>query len=417
MTPIRKCLFRKKYSKMSVENNSPKKKISIEWLMRGVLTKLGDTFDSLTGRKWNPSSSLATSELIEKLKKLLDMEVKDLGAKGKFVPHNIKLKMQWDKFSTDAEDAITRLENELTVAAIDHINDNRYHTYAPIKLEITPDYFTEGVKLSVTFDKFDEDKREAQVNVTVPQIKVGDYLPQLAPESVTTPEVEGETYIARFALNGKDKQVELTFGIKERRGVGRTKDNDLPIEDQSVSKIHATLVLNSERTLLVADTGSTNGTFINDKRIAYGRAFPISTADKVKFGNIEVVFEHIPRAVPETPAIEYGATEEIAMNDVIPQETFSQVSQRDIQTVAFNSNEDISVKTEPVVTPPQPNAAPVQPKSNLAETRFMDIKPVGAPDSPVAKPEAAKTDVKENAESNSTQTTSDRINYDFSSED
>lgn len=387
--------------------------------MRGVLTKLGDTFDALTGRKWNPSSSLATSELIEKLKKLLDMEVKDLGAKGKFVPHNIKLKMQWDKFSTDSEEAITRLENELTIAAIDHINDNRYHTYAPIKLQITPDYFTEGVKLSVTFDKFDEEKREAQVNVTVPQIQVGDYLPQLAPESVTAPEVEGETYIARYTLNGKEKQVELTFGIKERRGVGRTKDNDLPIEDQSVSKIHATLVLNSERVLLVADTGSTNGTFINDKRIAYGRAFPITSAEKVKFGNIEVAFEHIPRVVEEPDPIEYGATEEIAMNDIpIPQETFGSVSQRDIQTVAFNSNEDLAVKTEPVATtaPPQNNAAPaqpkekVQPKETLAETRFMDVKPVG-------KSETAKPEVTEKAEKNSTQTTNDRINYDFSNED
>ncbi len=409
---------------MSEENNSPKKKISIEWLMRGVLTKLGDTFDSLTGRKWTPSSSLATSELSEKLKKLLDMEVKDLGAKGKFVPHNIKLKMQWDKFSTDAEEAITRLENELTIAAIDHINDNRYHTYAPIKLQITPDYFTEGVKLLVSFDKFDEENREAAVNVTVPQIKVGDYLPQLAPEPPLEQQ-EGETYIARYTLNGKAKEIELTFNIKQRRAVGRTKDNDLPIEDQSVSKIHATLVLNSERALLVADTGSTNGTFINDKRIAYGRAFPISGTDKVKFGNIEVDFEHIPRAVEEAPEfeeMEYGATEEIAMND-IPQEIFSSASQRDIQTVAFNSNEDISVKTEFIAPPPQNNNAPVQPKENiqpkdnLPETRFMDVKPVATPDAPVAKAEIAKPEINKKAETNSTQTTNDRINYDFTNED
>ena len=58
---------------MSEENNSSKNKISIEWLMRGVLTKLGDTLDRLTGRRWTPSSSLATSELSEKLKKLLDL--------------------------------------------------------------------------------------------------------------------------------------------------------------------------------------------------------------------------------------------------------------------------------------------------------------------------------------------------------
>lgn len=377
---------------MSEENNSSKKKISIEALMRGVLTKLGDTFDRLTGRRWTPSSSLATSELGEKLKKLLDLEVKDLGAKGKFVPHNIKLKMQWDKFSTDSEEAITRLENELKIAAIDHINDNRYHTYAPIKLEVTPDYFTEGVKLLVSFDKFDEEKREVAVNVTVPQIKVGDYLPQLLPE--IKPEVEAETFIANFTLNAKQKQVELTFKEKERRSVGRTKENDLSIEDSSVSKIHAALVLNSEKQLMVADTGSTNGTFINDKRIAYGRAFPVASGEIVKFGNIEVTFEHIPRAVEEV------VNQEVTMNEKTV-EAFSQ-SQRDIQTVAFNSNEDISVKTE--FMPAQNGAENIPPKENLPQTKFVAIKP------------EVKPEVKEKTETNSSGT-QDRINYDFSNED
>src|SRR5215204_475223 len=311
---------------MSEENNSPKKKISIEWLMRGVLTKIGDTFDRLTGRRWTPSSSLATSELSEKLKKLLDLEVKDLGAKGKFVPHNVKLKMQWDKFSTDSEEAITRLENELKIAAIDHINDKRYHTYAPLHLEVTPDYFTEGVKLLVSFDKFDEEKREAAVNVTVPQIKVGDYLPELPPEA--KPEAAPETFIANFAFNDKPKRVALTFREKQRRSVGRTKENDLALEDPSVSKIHAALVFNSEKQLLVADTGSTNGTFVNEKRIAYGRAFPIGGTDKVKFGNIEVAFQYVPRAAE-------NVSNQEAMTNQPSAEAIS-ASQRDIQTVAFN---------------------------------------------------------------------------------
>ena len=66
-----------------------KKSISPDWLVRGILTKIGETFDRLTGRNWKPTSSLATSELIDRLKKLLDAEVKDLKEKGKFVPHNI----------------------------------------------------------------------------------------------------------------------------------------------------------------------------------------------------------------------------------------------------------------------------------------------------------------------------------------
>jgi pSer/pThr/pTyr-binding forkhead associated (FHA) protein len=293
------------------QNKTPagKKSFSVDWLVRGTLTKLGDIFDRLTGRGWKPSSSLATSELIERLKKLLDSEVKDSDKKVKFVPHNIKLKMQWDKFSTDSEDAMKKLEFELLTAVIDHINDNRYHTYAPIKLELKPDYFTEGVKLLASFDKFAEEKAEAELNVTVPNLKniLIDPLPEIKPE------VEKEVFIVEFKLNDKPKRVELAFADGQRLSVGRTKENALIIDDGSVSKIHASLVLNSEKQLMAADTGSTNGTFINGKRISYGKAFPISDGDKVKFGTVDVSITHVPKPVVEPVEVEEIASPESAV--------------------------------------------------------------------------------------------------------
>ena len=35
---------------------------------------------------------------------------------------------------------------------------------------------------------------------------------------------------------------------------------------------------------MVADTGSTNGTFVNNKRIAYGKAYQLTDSDNVPFG-------------------------------------------------------------------------------------------------------------------------------------
>src|SRR5690349_2653561 len=61
---------------------SGKSSISADWFMRGALTRIGDAFDRITGRKWTPSSSIATSELIERLKKLLDSEKKEVQGKG-----------------------------------------------------------------------------------------------------------------------------------------------------------------------------------------------------------------------------------------------------------------------------------------------------------------------------------------------
>jgi len=265
-----------------------KKTFSLDWLVRGVLSKIGETFDGLTGRKWQPSSSLATSELIERLKSLLDSEVQTMQGKGRYVPHNIKLKMQWDKFSTDAEKALNKLEHELLIAAIDHINDRRYHTFAPMKLEIKPDYFTEGVKLLASFDKFSEDEREAAVSVAVPDLKKVQVNPVAA-----VAEPLKEIYRVEFSVKDKTKKIELAFAERQRRSVGRTKENDLQIDDASVSKTHAALVLNSDRQLMVADTGSTNGTFINNGRIAYGKAILIKPGDKLKFGLIEVEIERL----------------------------------------------------------------------------------------------------------------------------
>ena len=275
------------------EKQPPSKKtITPDWLVRGVLTKIGDIFDRLTGRGWKPSSSLATSELIERLKVLLDAEAENTDGRGYFVPHNIQLKMQWDKFSTDSDTSLRKLENEMLTAVIDHINDKRYYTYQPLSIEVRPDYFTRGVKLFVSFDKIlDEDEADG-MHVIVPG--AGD-----AKIEETKPALAAEKYILRFTEQGRPKALSIEFVQDRRKGVGRTKENDIPIDDASVSKIHASLVLNAEGRLVVADTGSTNGTFINARRIAYGKAEPLNEGDKVNFGTVEVTFQHIPKQVPD----------------------------------------------------------------------------------------------------------------------
>jgi pSer/pThr/pTyr-binding forkhead associated (FHA) protein len=50
-------------------------------------------------------------------------------------------------------------------------------------------------------------------------------------------------------------------------------------------------MLNREGTLLLADSGSTNGTFINGRRIGYGEARQIEDGDVVGFGDVEVRFK------------------------------------------------------------------------------------------------------------------------------
>ncbi|CAN5380483.1 hypothetical protein BH10ACI2_BH10ACI2_05320 [soil metagenome] len=285
---------------MTEKSPTSKQAFSADWFLRGALTKIGDTFDRFTGRRWTPSSSLATSELIESMKKLLDAEAKEIPGKGKIVPHNIKLKMQWDKFSTDSEAGLKKLEVELSAAAADHINDTLCYTLAPLHIEVKPDYFTEGVKLFVSFDKFDEEGRERELNVTLPGTNEAELgLPAAAqPQDVT------ETYIARFTLKGSRRDRRLEFQPSGRVSVGRSGVNGLVLEDVSVSKIHASLICNAQAQLQVADTGSTNGTFVNGNRISYGKAVVVKSGDHVAFGDVDVVFDYVPRPEADVPTPE-----------------------------------------------------------------------------------------------------------------
>ncbi len=277
---------------MHQETPRKERAITPDWLVQGILAKIGDVFDRLTGRGWKPSSSLATSELIERLKRLLDAEIKEDESNRRFVPHNIKLKMQWDKFSTDSDTSLKKLENELLTAIVDHINDRRFYTLAPISIEAKPDYFTSGVKLFVGFEAFDANEREAEVNVTIPGIKISDLIPS-APS-----EVISEIISISFKLEGKSFEKRISINQGERKSVGRTKENDIAIDHTTISKIHASLLLNSNGKLVVADTGSTNGTFIRGERIEYGKAIEISSGEHVLFGLVDVSFEFPDK--PET---------------------------------------------------------------------------------------------------------------------
>ncbi|MBK9156220.1 MAG: FHA domain-containing protein [Chloracidobacterium sp.] len=293
---------------MAQKIRAKKQKPTPDWLVQGVLTKLGDTFDRLTGRGWKPSSSLATSELAERLKALVDAEVREEPGKRFYIPHNIKLKVQWDKFSTDSDDSLKPLQNELLAALIDHINDRRYHTYAPISLEVKADYFTNGVKLFASFEDKGEDEREVALDVTVPDLNVADLIPKTAGSS---PEAFGCEVTISFEAAGK--QVVKSFNVEQgqRLSIGRTGENDVLIDDHSISKAHAALLLNKEGSLMLADTGSTNGTFIDGERIAYGKAYPINPGQMVKLGSVNIAIdrseiEFVTSPEPETAVEDTG---------------------------------------------------------------------------------------------------------------
>jgi hypothetical protein len=252
-----------------------------ERLLRRVLEGMGSVVDRRLGRTVDPRSGLTTSKLIERMKRLIDERVRDEGSKGRIAPHHMVLKVEWGTHSEAPPEILYDLKNEVLAAAIDHINDHRYRTLAPVDVEAEVDIFTTGISVDPNFGEFEEDLRRQDEEMRA--AKAGVPIPGAAPPM---PDIQ---VIARVTMPNGTREIPLIFKPGGRRlNVGRASDNDLSLNDASVSKIHAALLMTGEGTLLVADTGSTNGTFINGRRISYGESRQIDDGDVVGFGDVEV---------------------------------------------------------------------------------------------------------------------------------
>ena len=252
-----------------------------ERILRRVLEGMGDVVDRRFGRTVEPRSGLTTSKLIDRMKKLIDERVRDEGKRGRIAPHHLILKVEWGTHSEAPPEILHDLKNEVLAAAIDHINDHRYRTLGAVTVDAEVDIFTTGTSVDPTFGEFEDDLRRQDEERRA--AKSGVQIPSGAP---TMPDIQ---VLARITQQNGTREIPLIFKPGGKRlNVGRASDNELSLNDGSVSKIHAALLMTAEGTLLVADTGSTNGTFINGRRIAYGESRLIEDGDVVGFGDVEV---------------------------------------------------------------------------------------------------------------------------------
>ena len=172
---------------------------------------------------------------------------------------------------------------------------------------------------------------------------------------------------------------DLTLTVTDSLSVGRGSDNDLVLGSKQISRNHAQLsVLNGQ--LYVTDLESSNGTFINDERIAANKSKHLAVEDTLGFASFSfqvsapvaatVIHE---RAVADKPTLMLSPDTEIApiveaepvvketmIKDILPVENTSQTTPVATMPVA-------DVQAEPVDSAPQTDE-PV-----IKETGITDI--------------------------------------------
>lgn len=73
----------------------------------------------------------------------------------------------------------------------------------------------------------------------------------------------------------------------ERTTVGRVDDNDFTISEPSVSSHHCEILLRGDQ-VFVKDLGSTNGTYVDDRKFGEG---PVKPGQKLRLGQVELMID------------------------------------------------------------------------------------------------------------------------------
>jgi pSer/pThr/pTyr-binding forkhead associated (FHA) protein len=103
-------------------------------------------------------------------------------------------------------------------------------------------------------------------------------------------------FLVAYGSNAAGDFWPLTAG---RLTVGRfgTGDGlDIPLQDPTISSRHAGIVVDGPSgSITIEDTGSTNGTFVNDEHIGYGGRRELRDGDRIRFGGYTTIVKVIGR--------------------------------------------------------------------------------------------------------------------------
>jgi predicted Ser/Thr protein kinase len=104
--------------------------------------------------------------------------------------------------------------------------------------------------------------------------------------------------------------------------IGRAADNQLILNDGQVSGYHA-LLRSTPQGYVLIDTNSTNGTFLNDRRLLPQVPYPLTVNDTIRFGQTRCTYEQVGQvaqlsALPTERALSSNNSAVTQVNVVVP---------------------------------------------------------------------------------------------------
>jgi pSer/pThr/pTyr-binding forkhead associated (FHA) protein len=75
--------------------------------------------------------------------------------------------------------------------------------------------------------------------------------------------------------------------------IGRAAGNAIRIDDPSISRLHCSVSLRAGGNVIIADVGSANGTYVNDRLLGADEACPLKPGDLIGVGDFKFTVSEI----------------------------------------------------------------------------------------------------------------------------
>ncbi len=244
-----------------------------ETLARRILERLGSKVDSrLASANEQTLRPQAVGDLAARIEHAIEANLtQDEQGILRVAPNRFRVLFTYEETSALTPQYIEAVGKELTDTAFEYINNRRYDVRGPIAVEAGRDLFAKATTVKVSFDGVKD--QPAGVGRTA----------------------AGNEVLNRVCFNSSDGR---SYRIELRPEgapayIGRAAGNAVRMDDPSVSRLHCSLSLRSGGTVVIADVGSANGTYVNEDLLGRDETRALSAGDIVGVGDFKLTVSEI----------------------------------------------------------------------------------------------------------------------------
>src|SRR5574337_1325576 len=121
---------------------------------------------------------------------------------------------------------------------------------------------------------------------------------------------------ALFKITGPDLDRDEIIVGRQALRVGRTGNNNLALNHREITRQHMRITWREDDKFLIEDLNSSNGVWLNDKRIPSRIAQELNEGDVIRVGPYLLTFDRL--VYPQPVAVRAGDTGDLLPLEIVP---------------------------------------------------------------------------------------------------